>query len=142
MNTTETAQTLEGQCLCGAVGVTAKALKHVEVCHCGMCRTWGGGPLLAVNCGSELQLSGREHVGVFASSEWAERGFCKVCGTHLYYRFKQADLHMLPVGLFGDTNGFEVKEQIFIDKKPSYYAFANQTAVLTEAQVFEKYAPK
>ncbi len=29
----------------------------------------------------------------------------------------------------------------FIDKKPAYYDFANSTNTLTEAQVFEKYAP-
>ena len=33
----------KGQCLCGAVKVTVKNMKNnVDVCHCGMCRKWGG----------------------------------------------------------------------------------------------------
>ena len=39
-----------------------------------------------------------------------------------------------------DGTGFEFKEQIFIDRKPSYYEFANQTENLTEAEVFAKFA--
>jgi len=61
----------------------------VGACYCGMCRRWGGGPLLAVDCGTSVRLTGEEHVGVFASSKWAERGFCKQCGSHLFYRLKQ-----------------------------------------------------
>ncbi|WP_291972226.1 hypothetical protein [Candidatus Symbiopectobacterium sp.] len=40
----------KGQCLCGAVTVEVpEACVHeVSVCHCNMCRQWGGGPLLAV----------------------------------------------------------------------------------------------
>jgi hypothetical protein len=36
----------------------------------------------------------------------------------------------------------EFKEQIFIDRKPSYYEFANRTLNLTEAEVFAKFMPK
>lgn len=43
--------------------------------------------------------------------------------------------------LFQGQADFELKGQIFIDKKPTYYDFANETNMLTEVQVFEKYAP-
>jgi hypothetical protein len=36
---------------------------------------------------------------------------------------------------------FEFTEQIFIDRKPAYYDFANQTVTLTEAEVLAKFAP-
>ncbi len=134
-------ETMEGKCLCGAVAIVAKAATDVEVCHCGMCRRWGGGPLIAIHCGTDVKISGVENVTQFASSAWAERGFCKTCGTHLFYRLKPANEYIVPAGLFQNQNGFELKEQIFIDKKPAYYDFANSTNTLTEAQVFEKYAP-
>ena len=130
---------MEGQCLCGAVTVSAANNPHVEACHCGMCRRWGGGPLLAVSCGSDVQFTGREQVGVYDSSEWAERGFCKRCGTHLFYRFKPADTYAVPAGLFEHQDQLALHEQIYIDSKPEYYAFANDTPVLTEAEVLKRF---
>ncbi len=47
----------------------------------------------------------------------------------------------MPVGLFDDGRSFVFDHQIFIDKKPSYYRFANETDDMTEAEVFAKYVP-
>lgn len=78
-----------GTCLCGNVSLSAKPKsRHVGACHCATCRKWGGGPLLVVDC-EALTIEGDEHVGVYSSSDWAERGFCKACGTHLFYRLKE-----------------------------------------------------
>jgi hypothetical protein len=49
--------------------------------------------------------------------------------------------YFVPAGLFQDRTEFEFKEQIFIDRKPSYYEFANQTVNLTESEVFAKFMP-
>ena len=133
---------MEGKCLCGAVSIQAKETTDVEACHCGMCRRWGGGPFMAIHCGSDVKISGGDSITEFDSSAWASRAFCKNCGTHLFYRFKPANEFIVPAGLFQDQEGLEFKEQIFIDKKPSYYDFSNKTQNLTEAQVFQKYAPK
>lgn len=36
-----------GSCLCNAVTFTANAIDHgIGACHCGICRKWGGGPLI------------------------------------------------------------------------------------------------
>lgn len=132
---------MQGRCICGAVGVTTPDNPAMNACHCGMCRRWGGGPMMSVHCGSEVQFEGAERIAVFRSSEWAERAFCNVCGTHLYYRLLPADDYILPVGLFQDGPEFQFQEQIFIDCKPGSYEFANSTSRLTEAEVFAKYAP-
>ncbi len=42
-------------------------------------------------------------------------------------------------GLFDDQEMFVFDNQVFIDKKPSFYSFTNKTNDLTEAEVFEKY---
>ena len=132
--------TKTGSCLCGAVHVTAThAKKRVGACHCSMCRTWGGGPLLAVDCGAEVEIEGEEHVSVFSSSEWAERGFCSICGTHLFYRLKQNGQLIMSAGLFTDQTGFTFDHQVFIDEKPDYYDFANETENMTGAEVFAKF---
>ena len=133
----------KGRCLCGSVEMTAKTMgNEVGACHCGMCRRWAGGPLLAVECGTDVTFGGEEHVAVFDSSAWAERGFCKKCGTHLFYRIKESGQHIMPAGLFDGTEGaFVFNHQIFIDEKPDFYDFANETRNMTGAEVFAMYAP-
>lgn len=130
---------MKGSCLCNSVTVETSTVSEFEACHCSMCRRWGGGPFLAVHCDSSVSLSGSEFIKVFESSDWAERGFCSNCGTHLYYHLKPTDEYIIPVGLFQSEGNFEFKQQIFIDKKPDYYEFSNSTEKLTEQQVFEKF---
>ncbi len=131
-----------GSCLCGAVSIQANNMDtHVGACHCGMCRKWGGGPLMAVDCGTDVRFDGEEYISVYDSSDWAERGFCKKCGSHLFYRLKQTQQHIIPAGLFDGSPHFVFDHQVFIDKKPSFYDFANETHDMTEAEVFAKYAP-
>lgn len=129
-----------GHCLCGEISFTAKFVSpDAGACHCSMCRRWGGGPLLATDCGTEVEFSGKEYLGVYNSSEWAERGFCTKCGTHLFYRLKESGQVIMPVGVFESEEKFRFAHQIFTDKKPSYYSFANQTENMTEEEVFAKY---
>jgi hypothetical protein len=130
-----------GSCLCGAVRIAIKTTsKSVSACHCNMCRKWGGGPLFAIECGSDVQFDGTDNISVFSSSVWAERGFCCTCGSHLFYRLKQEGHYAVPVGLLDDGEPWVFDQQIFIDEKPSFYSFANQTKNLTGAEVFAQYA--
>ena len=130
---------MKGHCLCGAVSFVAAAASEIGACHCGYCRRWGGGPLLAVHCGPEVEFQGADQIAVYPSSEWAERAFCKRCGTHLYYKLLATGEFFVPAGAF-DSEDLVLVSQIYIDKKPAYYAFANQTAMLTEQQVIEQYS--
>ena len=57
-------RSLSGHCLCGDERVLAQAVsRRVGVCHCGMCRSWSGGPLLAVDCGTEVSFEGADRIG-------------------------------------------------------------------------------
>jgi hypothetical protein len=136
-------ETIEGKgtCLCGTIKIVAKTMNiHMGVCHCNMCRKWGGGPLMAVDCGTEVSFEGEVNITVYDSSEWAERAFCNKCGSHLYYRLKENGQFMMPVGLFDNEPRFTFDHQVFIDKKPSFYSFANETLNMSEAEVFAKYS--
>ena len=138
---TQTQQHL-GSCLCGGVRLAVdKVDTSLGACHCNMCRKWGGGPLLAVDCGTGVRIDGEEHVTAYDSSEWAQRGFCSRCGTHLFYRLKGNDQYVVPVGLFDSAPEVSFDSQIFIDEKPGYYEFANKTTFMTGPEVFAKYAP-
>ena len=136
------ANVTRGSCLCGAVSLSTTSLNNqVAACHCSMCRKWGGGPLLAVECKSDLSFSGAENIGVYQSSEWAERGFCQKCGSHLFYRLKENQHYYIPVGLFDNSESLVFGQQVFIDEKPEYYSFANETKNMTGAEIFAQFAP-
>ena len=132
----------QGSCLCGAASFTAKKIsKEVGACHCSMCRKWGGAAYLAVDCGDDVVFDAESSIATYDSSEWAERGFCYKCGSHLFYRMKQNQQHIMPVGLFNDDDQFVFDHQIFIDEKPEFYCFSNKTTNMTGAEVFAKFAP-
>ncbi len=131
-------KTLEksGACICGAVKFVAKTMSpDVGACHCRTCQNWGGGPLLAVDCGTAVEFESEDSIKVYDSFDWAERGFCLSCGSHLFYRLKQNQQLSMPVGLFDDSD-FVFDHQIFIDSKPKFYVFANQTKNQTGAEAF------
>jgi hypothetical protein len=134
---------VKGSCLCGAISLSTSSMNpHVAACHCNMCRKWGGGALFAVECGSDVQISGEENLGIYQSSEWAERGFCNKCGTHLFYRLKQGNQYYIPAGIFEEDKDLVFDLQLFIDEKPEYYSFANKTTNMTGAEVFAQFAPQ
>ena len=131
---------LQGRCLCGAIRIAAKGVSNsVGACHCKMCRRWGGGPFMEVDGEQAITFDGEENISVFDSSDWAERGFCRQCGTHLFYRLKETGQHMVPVGIFDDGYDLVFKNQVFIDEKPSFYQFANDTHDMTGAEIFALY---
>ena len=134
------AERIEGHCLCGAVTVRATPVRrHVEACHCTMCRRWSGLAFLGVQCGSEVEIGGAAHVVRYRSSDWAERGFCGRCGSNLFYRYLPHDSYSLAAGLFPDTALLPLTREIFIDEKPAYYAFDAQSEKLTGPEVMAKF---
>ena len=131
-----------GRCLCGAVKITLKGdHREVGVCHCAMCRRWGSGPNMAIEAGQDIEIEGRDQVTAYRSSDWAERAFCRTCGSNLYYRIVEADQYFLCAGVLDNPEGLVLTSQIFIDEKPAFYGFANETKTMTGAEVFALYAP-
>jgi hypothetical protein len=123
---------ISGRCLCGAVSFTAEiAGRGIDACHCAMCRRWTCGPFLGLAHRGAVNFKGAEHIGVYASSDWAERAFCRVCGSSLYWRLRGTDEYSFCAGTLDDQSALALSTEIFIDEKPGYYAFANETRKLT-----------
>lgn len=83
---------VEGSCLCESVKFSFThdgSEAHFDACHCGMCRKWSGSPAMTVQVSGDLVFDGREYITEYESSDWAVRGFCKKCGSSLYYKMKQ-----------------------------------------------------
>ena len=134
-----------GRCLCGAVtfSVTPEAHDdgvHVDACHCGMCRRQIGGPLLGVTLAGAPEIDDAAAVRVYESSPWAERLFCGVCGTNLFYRIKDGSMHTVHAGALDDLSDGRLAVEIFIDDKPGYYAFAGDRKRMTGEEVMAAFA--
>jgi len=113
---------------------------HVDACHCGMCRRQIGGPLLGVTLAGPPVIEDESQLGVYDSSEWAQRLFCKNCGSNLFYRLKQAEFYTVHVGALHDLSDAKLTMEIFVDDKPDYYDFAQDTKKMTGAEVMAMFA--
>ena len=94
---------------------------------------------MGAHCGNDVSFWGEKNISIYSSSDWAERGFCKTCGSLMFYRLTENMHHFIPVGLFEDQNQFVLERQSYIDRKPSYYSFSNYKYDLTENEMIEKY---
>ena len=137
-----------GSCLCGAVTFElAQAPETTGACHCSMCRKWSGGVYLGVQCPADgATFQGEDNIATYTSSEWAERAFCKTCGSNLFYRVTAPGPHQgvmhFGLGSLDAADGVALTEEIFVDEKPDGYAFAGDTHKMTGAEVFAQFAPQ
>lgn len=110
-------EAIEGHCLCGAV--TLRVAHHggfTGACHCRMCQRWTGGLFLSFPAeAADVTVNGP--VATHRSSDFAERAFCKVCGSHLWYRepAEGAQYGLMP-GLFDAARGIPLKSEIYVDR--------------------------
>ncbi|MGB3245436.1 MAG: GFA family protein, partial [Sulfitobacter sp.] len=70
----------------------------------------------------------------YRSSEWAERGFCEVCGSTLWYSTVADQVKHPSAGLFKNAAGAPLAIEFFADNCPSGYAFAGSQKKLTTAE--------
>jgi hypothetical protein len=89
-----------GGCQCGAVRYALYAEPtNPHVCHCRMCQKAFGSyfaPLAGVPLADFAWVKGAP--GIFRSSEVVERGFCRDCGTPLYFRYVDKDRISVSLG--------------------------------------------
>ena len=126
--------TRTGQCMCGKVKYAAETEDKVSVCYCKMCQRWASGMFMGVPTTAFEVTEGAEHLGVIKSSDWAKRGFCRNCGSNIYYH---ADAMVNPSVAFGsldDTNGLRPRIQFYVDKRPEGFELAADTREMTEAE--------
>jgi hypothetical protein len=109
------AEPIEGHCLCGAVTIRVpEGVGWVGACHCRMCQRWSGGVFLCFPAdGVTVEGTVTRH----ASSGFAERAFCPVCGSHLWMRDSSAaDGHYeLMPGLFDAAQDWRLFSEVYAD---------------------------
>jgi len=134
---------MKGQCVCGATTFTVELKNHdVHACHCSICRRQTSGVIMTIDVEQgSLQFTQDEHLSIYNSSDWGERGFCNCCGTNLFWRTKdQSYCNINAFALDQQPQDIKFDVEIFIDNKPEFYAFNNETKKLTEADVIALFA--
>ena len=135
---------LQGHCLCGKVRVSIPELsEEITVCHCHMCQKFFGGLFLSLAgvLPQDVEINGEEQIQRYLSSEWAERGFCKQCGSSLFYHSLADDEYYFPAGLFAEIDQAKLTTEIFYDQKPAFFHFKEPTEKLTEEAFLQKLFP-
>lgn len=111
-----TGAAMTGHCLCGAVTVRVAGPHDPRpgACHCRMCQRWSGGLFLCFNADAGgVTVDGP--VTRFASSDFAERAFCSVCGSHLWMRDNTGKTYDLMPGLFDEARDWPLRSEVYAD---------------------------
>ena len=123
----------KGQCLCGAVRFRLAGDKRdVVICHCGQCRRWHGhvGAYTRVPI-SALAVEDERSLAWYRSSERARRGFCRECGSSLFWERIGSGQVSVAAGTLGAPTGLKTGLQIFAEDAGDYYEIDDRIAVRT-----------
>ena len=120
-------KTYKGSCLCGGVEYTAEGpLRSVVACHCTQCRKQSGHYYAATNVADErLSISGFQNLSWYHASDDAKRGFCKVCGSTLFWKHKDDPFTSVLAGSLDGETGLAIEKHIFCADKGDYYEIAD-----------------
>ena len=112
-----------GHCLCGAVRFrTVGPLREVIACHCSQCRRQTGHFYAATNVLDEgLTVEGGDNVSWYRASDTASRGFCRTCGSALFWKSDGSDYTSIMAGAFDQPTGLKIGVHIFCADKGDYY---------------------
>ena len=129
---------MEGHCLCGAVTITVAGAHDPRpgACHCRMCQRWSGGLFLCFNAeAGGVTVTGP--VTRYASSHFAERAFCSVCGSHLWMRDTGGEHYELMPGLFDAVLSAPLRSEVYVDRAMASVRLAGDHPTATQA-VYEQ----
>jgi hypothetical protein len=112
-----------GGCLCGAIRYELRGtLRPVINCHCKMCQRAHGHFAAYTSLAAEgLTLAGAEALAWYRSSDLAERGFCRRCGSSLFWRPLAGGTVSVAAGSLDEPTGLATAGHIFVDEQGSYY---------------------
>lgn len=120
---------VSGQCLCGAVHFEVRApLKWCAHCHCTQCQrahgaafvTWMGAVADSVTINNDTALTW------YASSAEALRGFCRDCGSSLFFKSSRwpGELHIVRANLNEDIE-LQPQCHVFYDTHVNWITLAD-----------------
>lgn len=114
---------LAGRCNCGAVTFVATGpFRAGKACHCKSCRRQSGHYIAATQIdAAHLAVTGAGMLSWFSVTEHARRGFCRVCGAHLFWERPGSGRVSIFMGCLDEPTGLCLADHIFVGEKGDYY---------------------
>jgi hypothetical protein len=114
---------ITGGCQCGAVRyVLHETPSDPHICHCRMCQKAFGSffaPLTGVRL-DKFELT-RGTLAVFRSSDAAERGFCRDCGTPLTFRYVDRQRIAVSIGSLDEPAKIPPRHQYGVEGRLPWF---------------------
>ena len=111
---------ISGSCECGAVVFELSGpLREVIGCHCTQCRKTSGHYWAATSVSTA-------QVHLHQASDVARRGFCRRCGSSLFYELDGEGRTLVGAGTLGGATGLSTAKHIFVKDRGDYYKIACQ----------------
>jgi hypothetical protein len=116
-----------GRCQCGAVNFRVSGnIRDVVYCHCSQCRrSHGHAPGYSAARKAELTVEGADSITWYRSSDEAQRGFCRHCGSSLFWRPEGRETVSIAAGALNPPTGLKTARHIFAADKGDYYEIAD-----------------
>jgi hypothetical protein len=112
----------KGGCLCGAITYELIGeLRPVVACHCIQCRKTSGHYVAATQVPAENASIRGDTLTWYRSSDVAERGFCSVCGSNLFWRRIGHDQISIWAGTIDGKTGLRMESQLYAESAGDYY---------------------
>ena len=125
-----------GGCACGAVRfrITGRT-RPVVACHCSQCRRafTNYGAFTAV-AREGLSIDSAHEVTWYESSPDVRRGFCRRCGSALFWDSERNDFVSVAAGAFDQPSGLRQLRHIFIADKADFYEIGDGLEQLAQGQ--------
>ena len=117
-----------GGCLCGAVRYEVRGpLREVVNCHCGQCRKFHGHYGAYTNAAmKDIAVTGNRHLKWYRSSSFARRGFCRKCGSSLFWQRLKGGTISIAAGTLDSPTRLKTGRHIFVADMGDYYKIADR----------------
>ena len=117
----------KGSCLCGVVAFeVSRFTQPVRACHCTQCRKTSGHFWAATRVTHEdFRLTDTSSLRWYDSSPGIRRGFCRLCGSTLFWQPDGRPSISVSAGCFDGPTGLETIEHWYMANKGDYYDIAD-----------------
>ena len=116
-----------GGCMCGSIRFEATGQPFwIGYCHCRMCQQASGGPFIFyVDFWRNDVIYTQGAPTIYKSSSWGERGFCKNCGTPIFFQYqdvpllsdKRRNLVGFTIGCLDDPSPYQATEHMGVESR-------------------------
>ena len=128
-------RSLSASCLCNGISMTIKGqFRPVINCHYIQCtKTHGNYAAYTSVLEQNIIFKSKKTLKWFQSSAKAKRGFCKKCGSSIFFKRLGSKAVSISAGLFRNPSKLKTISHIYVKNKRDYYK------ILDDLPKFNKY---